>query len=461
MKRIKLRMTGCQHAALVRHLLPGDGLEAVALALCGRRRGDDDEILTVQRVVSVPYEHCERGPAKVRWRTDVLATLLDEAARRNLGIVKFHSHPDGGRAFSTLDTDSDAETLGAAFSWVDTEDPHASVIMLPGGELYGRAMIAPRTFVPLASIAVAGDDCRFWYPGSTAEDVPEFARRHAQLFGAGTTMQLRRLTIGVVGCSGTGSIVVELLARLGVGTLVLVDPDRVEEKNLNRIVNATREDAYLNRFKVEVAARAIARMGFTTELKLIRTNLLAPDAVRTVAACDVVFGCMDSAEGRHALNRLATFYVIPYLDVGVRLDANGEGGIDQVCGAVHALQPDGSSLLSRRIYTLDRVKAEGLRRTNPGLYRKQVDEGYLRGVEENRPAVISVNAQLASMAVNEFLARLHPYRYDDNADFAVVRTSLIQGETYREPAPDPCPVLARHVGRGDVEPLLDMPELSE
>jgi hypothetical protein len=128
---------------------------------------------------------------------------------------------------------------------------------------------------------------------------------------------------------------------------------------------------------------------------------------------------------------------------------------------VNTLLPDGSSLLSRRVYTLDRVKAEGLRRTNPALYRKEVDEGYLRGVEEDRPAVISVNGQLASMAVNEFLARLHPYRYDDNSDFAVVRTSLIQGETYRESAPDPCPVLARHVGRGDVEPLLDMPELSE
>ena len=274
-------------------------------------------------------------------------------------------------------------------------------------------------------------------------------------------MQLRRLTIGVVGCSGTGSIVVELVARLGVGTLVLVDPDRIEERNLNRVVNAAREDAYLDRFKVEVAARAIARMGFATEVKLVRTNLLTPEAIRAVAACDVVFGCMDSAEGRHALNRLTAFYVTPYLDVGVRLDADGVGGIDQVCGAVHTLQPDGSSLLSRGVYTLERVHAEGLRRTNPALYRKEVEEGYIRGVEEDRPAVVSVNAQLASMAVNEFLARLHPYRYDDNADFAVVRTSLIQGETYRESETAPCPVLARHVGRGDVEPLLGMPELSE
>ena len=69
--------------------------------------------------------------------------------------------------------------------------------------------------------------------------------------------------------------------------------------------------------------------------------------------------------------------------------------------------------------------------------------------------------QIASMAVNEFLARLHPYRYDPNADFATVRTSLIQGETYRECDTDSSPAFDRYVGRGDLRPLLDMPALTE
>jgi hypothetical protein len=69
--------------------------------------------------------------------------------------------------------------------------------------------------------------------------------------------------------------------------------------------------------------------------------------------------------------------------------------------------------------------------------------------------------QIGAVAVNEFLARLHPYRYDPNADFAVQRISLIQGASYREPDGEPCRVLSKHVGRGDVRPLLDMPELSE
>ncbi|TAJ07579.1 MAG: ThiF family adenylyltransferase [Nitrospirae bacterium] len=460
MSRVKLRITGRQYATIKRHLFPGDGCEAVAVGLCGRHNGSDEHILTLRTVVPISHADCERDPCHVKWPTGQLLPLLEEAAKRNMAIVKIHSHPTGTNQFSSTDDKSDDAIFSSVYAWTDTDDPHVSLVMVPNGDLWGRVILESGAFAPLSSVAVAGDDLLFWYPGAPAHKVPEFARRHAQLFGAGTTTRLRNLTIGIVGCSGTGSIVVELLARLGVGRLILVDPDRVEEKNLNRIINATKEDAFLGRFKVEVAARVIAQMGLGTEVQLIRDNLITPDSVKALAASDVVFGCMDGAEGRYVLNRLATFYLIPYFDVGIRLDADGEGGIAQVCGTVHALQPDGSSLLSRGVYTMDRVEAEGVMRTNRALYEKQVRQGYLRGVDEERPAVVSVNMQLASMAVNEFLARLHPYRYDKNSGFAVVRSSLIQGHTYCEPEGTPCQVLSRHVGRGDVTPLLDMPELS-
>ncbi len=89
------------------------------------------------------------------------------------------------------------------------------------------------------------------------------------------------------------------------------------------------------------------------------------------------------AEGRFLLNKLATFYCLPYLDVGVRLEANGQGEIDQVCGSVNYLQPDGSSLLSRRVITMEQVVSEGEpKRTNPEAYSSQVEAKYIRGVQE-------------------------------------------------------------------------------
>ena len=459
--RIKLRLTQTDHAKLQAHLLPGDDLEAVAVVLCGRRRSDTHHCLTVRSVVPIPYNECEvRTPDRVTWSTQRLIPLLEEAERKDLAILKVHSHPGGYPQFSLTDDESDSDLFNSVFGWTDSKYPHASAVMLPGGRMFGRAILRDGTFQELDSILVPGNDLHFWIPDGGSR-LPSFTQRHAQLFGSGTIRRLREMAVAVVGCSGTGSPLIEQVARLGVGRLVLVDPDRVEEKNLNRIVNATREDAYLKRPKVEAMARAIAAMGFATDVEIIPDDLATPRAVKAVAECDVVFGCMDGVEGRHLLNRLAAFYVLPYFDVGIRLEADGHGGINEASGAVFYIRPDGSTLQDRNVYDSEQLRAAGLRRTDPKAYREQVKAGYIRGVAEDRPAVISINMQMASTAVNEFLARLHPYRLDDNSDFATVRTSFIQGANYLESEGTASGTFFRHVGMGDVRPLLSMPELSE
>jgi hypothetical protein len=459
--QIKLRLTQKHHALLKAHLFPGDGLEAIAVALCGRRRSFERHCLTVQSIVPIPYGECKvRTADRVTWSTERLVPLLNAAAQRDLGVLKIHSHPNGFAAFSATDDASDEDVFNSVFGWTDSTFPHASAVMLPNGRMFARAIQPDGSFQSVDSILVPGDDLNFWIPESGGL-LPSFTRRHAQLFGMGTTRILREMSAAVVGCSGTGSPVIEQLARLGFGRLVLVDPDCVEDKNLNRILNATREDAYLKRLKVEVMARAIAVMGFGTELEIVANDLATPRAVRSVAECDVIFGCMDGVEGRHLLNRLAAYYVLPYFDVGVKLEADGQGGVNEACGAVHYIRPDGSTLQDRHVYTQAQLKAAGLRRTDPKAYREQVRAGYIHGVAEDRPAVISINMQMASTAVNEFLARLHPYRHDDNADSAIVRTSFIQGTSYREPDGQASRSFSAHIGKGDVRPLLSMPELSE
>jgi hypothetical protein len=455
-----LRMTDAQHAALHSHLFPGDDKEAVALLLCGRRNGRERHIFTVRKMVPVPYDVCDRRPDRITWPTDAVDILLREAFGKGQAIVKVHSHPVDYRRFSEFDDRSDRDVFASVTSYLDDELPHMSLIMLSDGELFGRVLgDEGKILGPVLSVMAVGHDLRIWQERRHFH-ADGFALRHAQAFGKGTTDILRTLSIAVVGCSGTGSIVVEQLARLGVGRLVLVDPDAVEDKNLNRIMNSGKEDAYLSRLKVHALASAIARMGLNQEVLPMVSNLITPEAVRRVAECDVVFGCMDGVEGRHWLNRLATFYTLPYFDVGVRLDADGAGGIESIVGAVHYLQPGLSSLLSREVYDMKRVEAEEIRRTDPAMYRQQVKEGYLRGVEEDRPAVISVNMFFASLAVNDFLARLHPYRNLPNSEFAYLGGSLSEMQLYKEEEGKACAVLQRHVGRGDVIPLLERPALS-
>lgn len=456
---VSLTLTQDQLTLLRTHLFPPDGGEAVALLLCGRREGAERQRLMVRRVEPIPYLECtERTPDRVTWPTSRLEPLLHEAARLGLSLVKIHGHVGYDR-FSRTDDIADRQLFPSVHGWAD--GPHGSAIMMEDGRIFGRSVDADGRFTPLDHVNVAGDDLPFYFGGGRAGPVESYGERVAQTFGSGTYAILRRLRIAVVGCSGTGSPLIEQLARNCVGTLVLVDPDRIEDKNLNRIVNSRRSDAQEALFKVNVQERAIEAMGLGTRVETYADDLFNPDVVRAVAGCDIVFGCMDSVDGRHLLNKLATFYALPYFDLGVKLEADGHGGVDQVCGTVHYLRPGGSSLLSRNVYTTEQVRAAGLHRTDRAAYKELVGLGYIRGVNEDRPAVIQLNSLVASLAVNELMARLHPFRLDPNGDYAVHRLSLSHGIYDHEGDGEPCPALARHVGRGDVVPLLDWAELSE
>ena len=458
-----LRMSGRQHAALFAHLFPGDGLEAVAVALCGRRVSDGKVTLLVHKVHPIPYGDCPvRKPDRLTWNTDRFCPLLADASKNGFALLKIHSHPGGYDKFSEFDDRSDRELFRSVFGWVDSDLPHGSAVMLPDGKVFGRAAFPGDSFSQFDRVSVAGDDLHFWDYGAKAGVTQSDALiRNRQLFGEGTMRRLKALSVAVVGYSGTGSIVAEQLARLGVGRLVVIEYDRTERKNLNRILNTTLEDAEANCLKAEVALRAVRAMGLGTDIEIVSGNLIDPAVIRLVAGCDVLFGCVDSVEARHVMNRLAAHYLLPYFDVGVRLDADGMGGIDQVCGSAHYVQPGGSSLFSRGVYTMEEVRAEGLRRTDPAAYAGLLKEGYIKGVRVDRPAVISVNMLVSSLAVNDFLARLHPFRLDPNAEFATQTVSLTQGEFMKFPDGEPCPMFANRVGRGDSRPLLDMPELTE
>src|SRR5262249_5019632 len=157
----------------------------------------------------------------------------------------------------------------------------------------------------------------------------------------------------------------------------------------------------------------------------------------------------------------ATYYCIPYFDLGVQLEADGTGGVSEATGAVHYIQPDSPTLRERRVFSAEQVDAECLRHYDRSTYEWYVRERYIRGVRQERPAVISINTKIAATAVNEFLARLHPYRYSANAEFAAVRTSFIQGEHYHEEDRAPETAFAKYVGLGDCDPLLGVPKLSQ
>lgn len=463
---VSLTFTGDQHAELREHLFPHDGKEAVALALCGRRAGARRHRLVVREAHVVPYDACShRSETAVIWQPDAIADLLEKATEHGYSVIKIHSHPNGYAGFSPTDDDGDEHLLPMIRGWVEADVFHGSAVMLPDGQMFGRYLDRDDRLNPIQLINVIGDDLLFWYADAGSADMPDFAASHAQAFDEGTIERLQRLSVAVIGCSGTGSPTIEQLVRLGVGEIVNVDDDHMEERNVNRIVNSTMEDARDLRPKVEVMENAIERVGLGTRVVSIKENLWSPNVVREVAECDIVIGCMDTIDGRYLLNMLATHYNQAYFDVGVRLVADesegADAGVREVCGTVHYLQPGKSSLLSRGLFNMDDVAAAGLRRNDPEAHARQAEDGYISGVEGNRPAVISVNMFASSLAVNELLARIHPYREEPNSEHASVTFSLASMELISDPEDGHCKQIGSHVGKGDTRPLLGQMELAE
>lgn len=455
-KEHHLRLTKQHHERLRNHLFKGDGCESVALVLCGLRSGQDKAVYCVHEIFEVPDDTCSlRTPTAVRWRVEESMSCIAKAVSKGFAVLKIHTHPEGAQEFSALDDRSDRELLGGISRMTDQPSTHLSAFMLPDGSIHARVWHGGEHQGRVARVSVVGDDVQILGGGSV--DITEAELKTRQAFGDATTMLLKSLTVGVVGCSGTGSWVVEQLARLGVGRLVIVDPDRMERRNLNRIVNSTLASAESSELKVEVARQAVEAMGFSTIVMAIPADLTDGSAIEALAECDFLFGCVDSADGRDILNRIATFYLIPYIDVGVRLDADGQGGINQACAAVHYLVPGGSSLLSRGVVTSDQITSDAIRRHQPDHAARLTEEGYIKGANVHSPAVASINGFIASHSVNEMLARLHPYRADENGTFRYQLFSLKEGAWLRPEDGPVCSVLLKKVGRGDILPLLDNP----
>ncbi|AZD18773.1 ThiF family adenylyltransferase [Pseudomonas chlororaphis] len=450
----RLVLTEEIHTSLREHLFPGDGKEAAAILICTRSPGSTLKLLS-KKLILVPYDECAvRQPNAITWPGDYLEQAIDEALSQSLSIILVHSHPGGLFEFSSVDDESDAGTMVALAQGV--EAIHGSAIMIPEGAMRARAYHPDSSLEDIAMVTVPGDNIRFWSRG-LAEQQPAMA------FTSDMSATLGQLTAAVIGVSGTGSIVTEQLTRLGFGKLVLVDHDHVEEKNLNRILNSTVADAQSRRAKVDVFADVIERIRGTNIAHPISASVFSRKAVLAVANADVIFCCVDSQQGRLICDLMASSFLTPLFDVGVsiptRLSRIGTRQIHDVQGRIDYVRPGGSTLGDRKVYTPESLYAEDLLNSNPEAHRDQVARGYISGIQEEAPSVITLNMRAASACVNEFIARAFPFREENNSNYA--QTSFTLSGCLEDYASESSFAKGHnlHLAQGDQEPLLGMPPL--
>lgn len=333
-----------------------------------------------------------------------------------------------------------------------------SLLQVGQGKYRGRVWQDEGDPIPFRRVSYIGSGLSIQDTEKPA-NAPAFIRQ-ALAFGDEVNEQLRQLSVAVVGCGGTGSPVVHLLARLGVGRIVAIDDDFVEVSNLNRLHGATIEDARHRTPKVEVMAREISRMGLEVDIRPVKGWVDTPAARDALKSCDVIFGCTDDHAGRLFLNRLSYFYLIPVIDVGLALVPNSGGfpGLQEMAARVTLLFPSAPCLMCRQIVSPERARGEDLQRQNPEEYERQKAEAYVIGGGNPAPAVVTFTTEAATMAVNELLQGLVDYRGEGRWAWQRYRRLDKVEERRQSVRPrESCPICEdqSNWGRGDVVPFLD------
>jgi molybdopterin/thiamine biosynthesis adenylyltransferase/rhodanese-related sulfurtransferase len=121
--------------------------------------------------------------------------------------------------------------------------------------------------------------------------------------GAAGQAALARSRVLVVGAGGLGSPVLQYLAGAGVGTLGVIDADRLDASNLHRQPLYALAD--VGRRKVELAREAIAALNPSVQVSIYAESLTAGNALQLVREYDVVVDCTDNFRAKYLINDAA------------------------------------------------------------------------------------------------------------------------------------------------------------
>ncbi len=236
--------------------------------------------------------------------------------------------------------------------------------------------------------------------------------RNRGLISDDEQQRLSQARILVAGLGGVGGRVAETLTRLGVGTLILADPDTFSVTNLNRQAAAT--TITLGKNKADVVAELCRSIGTGTRIEVVRDGITEANAADLVAASDLVIDGTD--------------YTLP--DVGLRLARAARAAAKPVLLAVeigfgvwHTVIPPDGARFERLLGLPATVTFDDLTsgRTTVPLWRWVVsipayaDVDVLAQVEQGRldapavaPAVELSAAVVSTTVVSVLVGRLPP-----------------------------------------------------
>ena len=421
MRPWRLTIPAGLYAELQRHLFPGDGDEHGAVILAGTCESDRG-LRLIARELHLAKDGVDYVPGRRGYRmlkAEFIQSKILRARDRRLAYLAIHNH--GG-------TDS------VGFSEPDMashERGYPALLDIARGMPVG-ALVLTRS-------AVAGD---LWFPGCGRASLSHTAimghrqqllfpmpemrvaavgmyDRQSRLFGDAGQGLLRRTRVGIVGLGGAGSVLAELLGRLGVREFVLADPDRAEDTNLPRLIAARRLDAVLpswlprvitdrlRSYKVRMAARNIQRANRDARIEVMARDFLDADVAARFTDCDFLFLAADTMGARLLFNAIVHQYGIPGIQVGAKIPIAEDGTVGNVFCVSRMVTPEQGCLWCNGLINPSRLQNEAVSQEAKRGY------AYVDDPDVTAPSVVTMNAIACAHAADDFLFHLTGLKYDD------------------------------------------------
>lgn len=310
------------------HLNRDDGQEDLCFVLwrpsLGRSRAS---ALVVDIILPQTGERHVHGNAS--FESEYFTRSARIASERQCGLGLIHNHP-GARDWQGLSVDDFAAESGvAAQGEAFTNLPLLGLTLATETNSFSARLwerVDRGRYVPqwCESVRVVGRRLGVNFNPQLRPPPALRASQVRTVSAWGEVMQadLARLKVGVVGAGSVGANVAEALARTGVENISLYDFDLVEEKNLDRLLHATVEDATASRPKVDVLRSALLKSSTAAEpaIRALQLSIVEPEGLADALDMDVLFCCVDRPWGRQVANYLSDVHLIPVVDGGVNVD---------------------------------------------------------------------------------------------------------------------------------------------
>ena len=390
---------------LSQFLLRDDGQEDLIFALWTPSYGNKRVTAIINEIV-FPNENDRNVHGNVSYNYQYLLKVCRLALKKGKGVALLHSHlGPGWQNMSYDDIATEQKTFVNAFS--TTNLPLVGLTLGTDGYWSSRIWYYNKrnkiTKKWAVSVRVIGLKFKIYFNDKLLPPQKSNNKtiRTKNVWGEKANKDITRLKIGIVGLGSVGSVVVEMLARMGITKFALIDYDFVEEHNLDRLCGVYKKD--IGKRKIDVIKNHIKKSSTAdkVDIEICKLSLIKKKAYMSALDCDIIFCCVDKPLGRYLLNHIAYSHLIPVINGGILIEFDDERNLNFADWTVHTITPGRPCLKCLNAYQTSDVELERQGKLEDPNYMINLPDNHRLKSKQN---ISPFSFNLASFEVIHFMA---------------------------------------------------------